>query len=621
MGPDRLAQHLQEWLKALADVGAAVNRGVSLGELLDLITRTACKLMSYDFCAITMPDAASQVLMIEGSYGLSADYIREINATHPIRLYGVHTPTPSVQAFTMGVPVQIEDFGSHPAMLVWRAAAKDQGFNSMIAVPLNAADETLGTLNCYTRSTHHFTKEEESRLLMLADQAAVAITTSRLRSQQAERISVLNGLYESLEEQYELQRQAEAIHERLTALTLEGGGVRALGGALAEILDRPVALCETNGTILYNTEGHGVTLPAAVLANAADLPLPDVMSAGSAGLLAEVSLPEATGTRTVVRVPVMIKDKIIAWIWTSGKISELRQLDRQALERAAAPLALELLRTRTATQTAWRDTGEILSVLLSGRGHEATALLAEATRLGHDLSLPHAVVAVRFDHGSDGALPYWLTDAFARMARQISPKPLLGSYGGFVVALWPMEPSTPIGELRGIGDKVRKIPSGHGQSTDHGHVAITGPVTSIADYPAAFATARGAVELAGLRKSSPETILLSDLGLTGLLLQLPDVSALNRYADDVLGPLRGNDAVQDPPLLPALSALIHNNLSEARTAEQLHIQEDSVVEVRRQIEALLAVDLSRVADLTRISTVLEVDDVIEARHNQRDIGA
>lgn len=242
-----MAEHLQGWLKALADVGAAVNRGVSLGKLLDLIARTAGKLMSYDFCAITMPDAASQVLMIEGSYGLSADYIREINATHPIRLHGVHTPTPSIQAFTMGVPVQIEDFGSHPAMLVWRAAAKDQGFNSMIAVPLNSAGETLGTLNCYTRSTHHFTKEEESRLLMLADQAALAITTSRLRSQQAERIAVLNGLNESLEEQYELQRQADAIHDRLTALTLEGGGVRALGGALTEILIVPSRCARPTG--------------------------------------------------------------------------------------------------------------------------------------------------------------------------------------------------------------------------------------------------------------------------------------------------------------------------------------------------------------------------------------
>lgn len=611
-----MAQHLQGWLQALAHIGAAVNQGVSLSELLDLIAMTACKLMSYDFCAITIPDAASQVLVIEGSYGLSADYIREVNATHPIRLHGVHTPTPSGQAFAMGVPVQIEDFGSNPAMLAWRAAARDQGYSSMISVPLNSADETLGTLNCYTRSTHHFTKEEESRLLMLADQAAVAITTSRLRSEQAKRITVLNEVNESLEEQYELQRQADAIHERLTALTLEGGGVRALGGALAEILDRPVAVSETNGTILFNTERDGVSLPAALLANAAGLPLLDVVSADNAGLLADVHLPDTTGTPTVVRVPVMIKEKVVAWIWTSGKVSELRPLDRQAMERAAVPLALELLRTQTATQTEWRDTGEILSGLLSGRGQGATALVAEAARLGHDLSLPHAVVAVRFEPHDEGALPYWLAATFAGMARQISPRPLLGSHEGYVVALWPLGPTTPIDDVRGIGDEVRRIPSERAQSPDRAHAAITGPVTGIADYPAAFATARGAIELAALRKSPPGTLVLSDLGLTGLLLQLPDVSALSHYADDVLGPLRANDLAQDPPLLPTLSALIHNNLNASKTAEQLHVQEDIVVEARRRIEDLLALDLSRVSDLTRISMALEVDDVIEARQQQ-----
>jgi GAF domain-containing protein/sugar diacid utilization regulator len=602
-----MAQHLQEWLQALAHIGAAVNHGVSLSELLDLIAKTACKLMSYDFCAITIPDAASQVLIIEGSYGLSAEYIREVNATHPLRLHGLHTPTASSQAFAMGIPVQIEDIGSNPTTLAWRAAARDQGYSSMISVPLTSANEILGTLNCYTRSPHHFTKEEESRLLLLAGQAAVAITTSRLRSEQAKRITVLNDLNESLEEQYELQRQADAIHERLTALTLEGGGVRALGGALAEILDRPVAVSETNGTLLYQTERDGASLPAALLAIDGGLPLPDVTSAGNPGLLADVRIPDPTGTRTVVRVPVMIKEQVVAWIWTSGKVSELRPLDRQALERAAAPLALELLRTRAATEAEWRETGEILSRILSGGGHDATTLLAQAARLGHDLSSPHAVVAMRFEHRNEGDLPYWLAATFSRVARQISPRPLMGSYDGYVVALWPLGPTTPIDEVRSIGDEVTRISSGRA------HAAISGPVTSSADFPSAFATVRGAVELAALRNFPSGTLALSDLGLVGLLLQLPDVSALCHYADAVLGPIRADGLPGDPPLLPTLSALIHNDLNASTTAEQLHVPEDAVVEARRRIEDLLALNLSRVSDLMRISTALEVDDVIEGR--------
>ena len=94
-----MAQHLQGWLKALADVGAAVNHGVSLNELLDLIAKTACKLMSYDFCAITIPDKASEVLLIEGSYGLSADYIREIKH-EKIKTWSLLMHAPPVSLFS-----------------------------------------------------------------------------------------------------------------------------------------------------------------------------------------------------------------------------------------------------------------------------------------------------------------------------------------------------------------------------------------------------------------------------------------------------------------------------------------------------------------------------------------
>lgn len=49
----------------------------------------------------------------------------------------------------------------------------------------------------------------------------------------------------------------------------------------------------------------------------------------------------------------MITEQVVAWIWSTGNVSELRPLDRQALERDAAPVALELLRTQTATEAEW----------------------------------------------------------------------------------------------------------------------------------------------------------------------------------------------------------------------------------------------------------------------------
>lgn len=137
-------------------------------------------------------------------------------------------------------------------------------------------------------------------------------------------------------------------------------------------------------------------------------------------------------------------------------------------------------------------------------------------------------------------------------------------------------------------------------------------MTRVADYPAAFASVRGAIELASLRNSSSRTLLLTDLGLVGLLLQLPNVSDLSRYADEVIGPLHGYDQAQEASLLLTLSALVRNDLSATETAQELRIPRNAVVQRRRRIEELLAVDLSRVSDLARISMALDVEDVIKA---------
>ncbi|GAA3316241.1 helix-turn-helix domain-containing protein [Arthrobacter ramosus] len=590
---EHTSEQLQWWLRALARVGAAVNRGVSMRELLDLVAKTACELMSYDFAAVMLPDPSLDSLLIEGSYGLSADYVRELNE-HPLRIHGF-PKVPSSQVFALGVPVQVADIRSEPSFVPWMGVVSGQEYTSLISVPLNASSETLGTLVCYTRSSHHFTKEEESILTMLADQAAIAVTSARLRSEQARTIANL--------------RHADAIHDRLTALALEGGGVSAIAGALAEILNSPVAVTETNGTLLCNIEHDGETLPDALLANAAALS--EVVSAGAARASSDVHLSDSWG-QTVVRVPVMIKEEVVAWIWTGGQLAELRALDRQAIERAATVLALELLRTRTDAEAEWRDTDEILSGLLTGEGRGSTALLARAIQLGHDLSHPHAVVGVRHDLRDGGPLPYPLAATFARMAGEVLPRPLLGSHEGYVVAFWPVGPTTPIDEVRGISDEIRRSLGQRAQDTDRGYAAITGPVTRVADYPAAFASVRGAIELATLRNSTSRTLLLTDLGLVGLLLQLPNVSALSRYADEVIGPLRAYDQAQEASLLLTLSALVRNNFSTSETAQELRIRRNTVVLRRRRIEELLAVDLSRVSDLTRISMALDVEDVIIA---------
>ncbi|MDR6688673.1 sugar diacid utilization regulator/GAF domain-containing protein [Arthrobacter sp. 1088] len=613
MRTDRLAEQLQGWLQSVKDIGSAVNQGVSLDALLKVIAETACRLMSYDFCGITLPDPENRVLLIKGSFGLSDEYVQDVNATHPIRLHGVSNPAPSSQAFTLGVAVQVADTRTNPSFGPWGGVAKDQGFISMIAVPLNTATETLGTLNCYTRIAHNFTKEEESLLTMLADQAAIAITTARLKSDQARTIEHLNVTNATLEEQYDLQRQGAEVHQRLTALALEGGGVPAVASALAELLSRPVTVRGGNGALLCNAVFGGDVLPTQLTRESTYQHTEPDAKGPQFPLLAQTQVLSDNGNPLpVLRAPVMIKDEVVAWIWTTGRFESISALDRRTIEHAATVMALELLRSRTAAEAAWRHSGEILSGLLSGAVRGSTALINQAASLGHDLSQAHAVIVSRYESTNQGPLQYRLASTFMRLSENATPKPLLGMHEGYVVALWPLS-GQPLESARAVSEDIRRSLTGNAATSRSATSVITGPVNSPADYPESFAIARGAVELAGIRDLPTRTLVLSDLGMSGLFLQIPDSARLKWYCEQALGPLRAYDHAQGTALLPTLAALIKNDLNAKVTAEELFIHKNTVDQRRRRIEDLLGVQLTSIAALTHISTALSIDAVINAR--------
>ncbi|MGO4807159.1 helix-turn-helix domain-containing protein [Arthrobacter sp. 2MCAF15] len=609
---DRTAELLRGWLKALASVGSAVNRGISKNDLLNMVAKTACELMGYDFCSVTVPDAASAVLLIEGSHGLSDDYIRNVNATHPIRLQGTSLPSPSSQAFTLGIPIQIENTGSNPSFGPWATAAHDQGFTSMIAIPLNAPSGTLGTLNCFTRLTHHFESDEISLLTVLADQVALAMNTARVRAEQARIIAELKSLNENLEDQYDLQRKVGEVHHRLTSLALRGGDTADVGAALAELLDRSVVVQSGHGTAVCGSTVDTSDLLEA-LAEKTTYQNQRFSGHGYADTpLSDVQLPQRDGSSTpAVRAPVVVREEVVAWIWTTGSVADLTPLDQRAIEHAATVMALELLSARSAADTAWHRAGEILAELLNNQGPLSSSLLAQAESLGHDLSQPHAMIVAQHNWKRTNEFQNRLADTVARLLGESRPQPLVGMYQDHVVALWPLGREA-LESARHIAEEIRRTLTDGEPSVDSPLSVLTGPVGDPAIYPEAFSIARGAVELARLRGLSGQTLLVNDLGMAGLFLQVPDTVRLHSYCEEILGPLRRHDSSRGTELVRTLSVLVLNNLDAQMTADQLSADTGTVLEQRRLIEEILGCELTNVAAMTHISTALQLDEVFTA---------
>jgi sugar diacid utilization regulator/GAF domain-containing protein len=593
---------LQRWLAGIARIAAAVNAPASRTELLELVSQMACELMDYQFCAVTLADQERGALVLEGSCGLSAEYIAGVNADHPIALRpGDPDEAPSSRAFTTRQAVQVPDIWVAPTFRPWEGVARQQGFRSMIAVPLLVSGRALGTLNCYRLDVHEFGPTETDLLTTLAHQAAIAIETARLRDHESRTIADLRELNRSLAEQHALLQQGEQIHRELTAVALRTGGISSVSAALASLLRRPVLVEDPVGAPLASTAHEGRTVDAPSPAEREDA---DQLPAE----LAEIpgwSTAALPGPR--VMAPVLLGNDVVARIWLPGSLAELSPLDQRALEHGATVSALELLRARTALEVEWRLSGELVADLLSGNPTALATITSRAARLGHDLDTPHATLVLKTDTAHESDVQAALSAARS-VSAPIRPRPLVSAVADYVVALWPAAGGDVAGCVAGA-DAMRRAIRARGRGVT-ASVAVVRPGDALQDHGAAFRLARGAVELSQLRRRRDVTVTLADLGVYGLLLQLEDTRELARYADELLRPLREHDSTRGTALLETVATHLRNDLSTAATAAALYVHPNTVGLRIRRAEELLGLSLSDVESLTEVKVALMVDDVL-----------
>lgn len=579
---------VHRWLDSVRVITKTVATGQPLPEVLDLIALTAASLMGYEFCGVLIPDPERRTLTIEGSSGLSADYIAQVNADRPVRLDQPTTmEAPSSTAFRTGSPRAIADIEREPQFAPWGGVAKEQGYRSMISVPLmQSPDLAIGTLNCYRRSTHNFGEQEIALLTVLADHAAIALTTARLRSEEARRMDELLVLNNELHQQRDLLQKSEDIHRKLTEIALRGGGVAGIATALSILISRAILIEDTQSGVLGQSSRT-------------------------------VAFPD---DRTELHAdgefrchPVLLAGSEVARIWIAPGSSALSSIDERAVEHAALVTSLEVLRSRTADEVQWRLHGDLVSDLLGGEPGALDTVVERAARLGHDLSLGHSIVVVALSGLQTGQVDNCLQQAVRRVhlwAETATPRPLSAIHHDRIVVLIP-----DVGQSRtardSAADRIRSLSGSH---TPHAvATAVTvGPCTQVGEYTRAHRSAVGALGMLALTGKRDTTVSLDDLGLVGLLLQLDDTSQLLSFADRTLGPVRSHDIARGTDLMKTLRAYVASGLASGDTARALHVHANTVGQRLRRIQTLTGKDLARPDHAMEVAVALTVGDVGEA---------
>jgi signal transduction protein with GAF and PtsI domain len=162
------------YIKALTDINRAITSDLLLEDLLKRIVRITAKVTGVKICSLWLIDENEKPpkIRLKASQFIDPEYARDRSLNVDEGVVGV--------VVTNKRPISIKNV-LRSRRFKAKEMARKLGLVSVIGVPLQGKDEKIiGVLNCFTTTSHTFSKTETSLLTAVASQTAVAIINAEL---------------------------------------------------------------------------------------------------------------------------------------------------------------------------------------------------------------------------------------------------------------------------------------------------------------------------------------------------------------------------------------------------------------------------------------------------------
>ncbi len=176
-------------LKELLNITGVLLQTIDLKNVLNLISKTACDIISSDASSIMLFDTEKKAYTIKAFYNLSTAYTKVVKADKEDDL--------AKRALKQGDSIIVEDIPSlfeakkDSFSLNW---IKKEKLFSMVCVPISLGKIPYGALNIYFRKPHQFTGIELSMISIFSGYSAIAINNANLINEREARIKQLMAL-------------------------------------------------------------------------------------------------------------------------------------------------------------------------------------------------------------------------------------------------------------------------------------------------------------------------------------------------------------------------------------------------------------------------------------------
>lgn len=241
-----------------------------------------------------------------------------------------------------------------------------------------------------------------------------------------------------------MARRALTIHQTLTNLVLEGGGLAHLAERLAELLGHSVSIenerfdaiathniAEIDEARRY-TQLHGRTDPRLVNALEKRGILPEIRKEKRAQHLP--SMPEVGLEMERILAPIVVHGEIYGFMWVIADEHRLSEIDMMAIESGSTIAALMMLYQESVQSAEASLKGSLMSQLIEGNASRETILTDASMRYGVDLRSPYVMMIV--ECGMNGSQK--LATLYRTLNQMISNdgwQAVVGQFAGQIVIL------------------------------------------------------------------------------------------------------------------------------------------------------------------------------------------
>lgn len=572
-------------IRAFGDVAGALGELRDIDQLLHLIARHICELVSVQRCSVYLRDPESDVF--RGQVG-HADH--DIDARVKRLKAGVPGDQFTAEILRTKAPVTIQDALADPRPI--RSTMREWKIRSMMGVPMLARGDVMGIMFLDDEARPHaFTPSDAEIAAVFAELAAAAVHQAQLNTK-------LRSSLETVARQNQLLRRAATIEDRLTKLVLDGGDIREITGAVAALTAKPCAVYDARFRRLALDMPPGLdeqVVPRILEPGYRDRPaVADALAALDTARGGVVEpLPELGLHHRFMVAPVIVRDDTWGWVVLMEYHGRFGPLDMHVCRRAATNIAVEMSAERRAATAEWNARAALAAEMISGAANPGS-LAHRADYLGIRLDVPRVLCLLTAVGGHAAGMPDGRT-ATLRFQEAGAGEVLATAIaeGLVVIVELPSDMPTPQG-VRAIEQLVARVCEAM-EPNAHLVAGISAVCRELRDYEGAYAQAEQVVACLQRFGKGRRVLAADDLGAGRLLLASADPAEVGRFVHDTLGPLlSGGEGTDD--LLATLAAFFDTGRSIRRAAQALSVHENTVRYRLGRIEETIGLPIATDAD-------------------------